>query len=111
MALGFLDLPAETRNQIYHLALVREAGAKIELWPDLYSEDEYRRGPYTLPIPRGTASEKQALLAKYYPGLLFVRKELAVGLLATCRQSTTRLRDFSGEIIISAFPATWVGIC
>ena len=86
MALGFLDLPAEIRNQIYHLALVREASEKIELWPDLYSEDEYGRGLYTLPIPRRTVSEEQAVLAWYYPGLLYVRKELAVGILATCRQ-------------------------
>lgn len=85
MALGFLDLPAEIRNQIYHLALVREAGQKIALWPE-YSHDEDRRGLYTLPIPRHTAFEKQAVLAKYYPDLLYVRKELAVGLLATCRQ-------------------------
>ena len=55
------------------------------MWPGLLEYDYYQ-GLYTLPISPRTPSEIRPVLAKYHPGLLYVRKKLAVGAFTTCRQ-------------------------
>jgi hypothetical protein len=63
----FLKLPAEIREQIYYAALVRPA--PIDLWPLKYTKD-----PSTTRVIR------------VQEDLLFVRKEMATGLVTTCKQ-------------------------
>ncbi|KIM97066.1 hypothetical protein OIDMADRAFT_147668 [Oidiodendron maius Zn] len=63
----FLNLPAEIREQIYYAALVRPT--PIDLWPMEYAQD-----PITNQILR------------LQEDLAFVRKEMATGLLTTCKQ-------------------------
>jgi len=84
----FLNLPTELREQIYYYVLVRPI--PIDLWPL-----KYKYGPPSTPVIR------------LQEDLLFVRKEMATGLLTTCRQLYNEAGDifwsrntfrFSGDI-------------
>jgi hypothetical protein len=74
----FLELPFEIREQIYYYVLVRPI--PIDLWPL-----KYKQGPPNGPIFR------------LQEDLLYVRKEMATGLLTTCKQ----LYDEAGNIFWS----------
>jgi hypothetical protein len=84
----FLALPGEVREYVYYAALVRPT--PIDLWPNKYQEDEDAGCIYRL-----------------QKDLEFVRKEMATGLIATCKQiyneagnifwSTNTFR-FSGDV-------------
>lgn len=63
----FLNLPTEIREQIYHEVLVRSI--PIDLWPL-----NYKQGPPDCPALR------------LQEDILFVRREMATGLLTTCKQ-------------------------
>ncbi|KAE9376320.1 hypothetical protein N431DRAFT_294106, partial [Stipitochalara longipes BDJ] len=63
----FLDLPGEIREQIYYAALVR--CTPIDLWPIKFTKDE-----------------ATGCIFRFQEDLEFVRKEMATGLIATCRQ-------------------------
>jgi len=63
----FLNLPGEIREQIYYIALVRLT--PIDLWPIIFEEDE-----------------DTGRIFRIQKDLEFVRKEMATGLTATCKQ-------------------------
>lgn len=63
----FLNLPAEIREQIYYISLVRDSS--IDLWP----------GKYTEKSPTGEVYRLQE-------DLEFIRKEMGTGLFTTCKQ-------------------------
>jgi hypothetical protein len=63
----FLNLPAEIREQIYYAALCRSTA--IDLWPMKYSQDS-----------------STGVILRLQEDLAFVRKEMATGLLTTCKQ-------------------------
>ena len=63
----FFNFPAEIREQIYYAALCRST--PIDLWPMKYSQDS-----------------STGLILRLQEDLDFVRKEMATGLLTTCKQ-------------------------
>ncbi|MCJ1457895.1 hypothetical protein MMC28_008264 [Mycoblastus sanguinarius] len=68
-----LKLPAEIRTKIYRFALIRDG--PIDLWPHKWTKAD---GESTLPVG--------ALKVRHQASLEYVRKEMATGLLGTCRQ-------------------------
>lgn len=79
---SFLNLPNEIRNRIYHFALVREK--PIDLWPQTH------RGTtchvLLLPSPLNV-TERKYRRVRYQEDLLYVREEMAVGILRACYQT------------------------
>ena len=68
-----LSLPAEIRSKIFKFALVRDES--IDLWPHKWTK------------PDEDAKEGENLLkTRHQTDLEYVRKEMATGLLGTCRQ-------------------------
>lgn len=81
----FLDLPGEIRTMIYYAALWRPTS--IDLWPADYIEEPEKDTALTVRIAKVKA--KAAPSTDRYRNqkdLLYVRKEMATGLLATCSQ-------------------------
>lgn len=78
---SFLNLPSEIRNLVYHFALVREK--PIDLWP------QNNRGMTChalLPPSPLDVGEIEYRRVRYQEDLLYVREEMAVGILRTCSQ-------------------------
>lgn len=73
-----MNLPNKIRNRIYHFALVRKK--PIDLWLQTH------RGMtcHTLPLPSPLDEMKYRRVG--YQDLLYVREEMAVGLLRACYQ-------------------------
>ena len=69
----FLQLPPELRTKIYRYALIRDE--PIDLWPHKWTK------PDDSPKPAVTL-----LKVRHQESLEYVRKEMATGLLGTCRQ-------------------------
>ncbi|KAL9100283.1 MAG: hypothetical protein Q9163_004328 [Psora crenata] len=70
-----LALPPELRNKIYRYALVRDE--PIDLWPHRWTKSDAADQP---------SSTALALKVRHQESLQYVRKEMATGLLGTCRQ-------------------------
>ena len=89
----FLNLPGEIRMQIYRVALIRST--PIDLWPRAYienPEDNPLLAPRIAKARDKFHGEHRDNGDAHIPtfrrqdDLQFVRKEMAVGLLATCKQ-------------------------
>lgn len=78
---SFLNLPTEIRNRIYHFALVREK--PIDLWPQTHRGITCHALPLPSPLNVGEMKYRRV---RYQEDLLYVREEMAVGLLRTCYQ-------------------------
>ncbi|CAD6572489.1 MAG: hypothetical protein ASARMPREDX12_005246 [Alectoria sarmentosa] len=68
-----LRLPGEIRTKIYRYALVRDE--PLDLWPHKWTKSDEEEKPSI-----------GGLKIRYQEGLEYVRKEMATGLLGTCRQ-------------------------
>jgi hypothetical protein len=74
---AFLDLPREIRDHIYHYCLTKPGG--IDLWPDKYLTDtEIKETP--------ALAKRSGGVFRHQHDLEYVRRQLAVGILATCMQ-------------------------
>ena len=69
----FLALPSEIRIKIYRYALTRDE--PLDLWPHKWTEPREEDKPSV-----------GGLKTRYQESLEYVRKEMATGLLGTCRQ-------------------------
>lgn len=69
----FLALPSEIRIKIYRYALTRDE--PLDLWPHKWTEPREEEKPSV-----------GGLKTRHQQGLEYVRKEMATGLLGTCRQ-------------------------
>ena len=103
-ALSFLDLPPEIRNQIYDLALIKDApinlcppstisrknsimAEKVSVLPEY---EVFRTPKLTRELQRRERSlEPFGSSFRLQKDLLYVRQQLAPGLLQTCRQINT----------------------
>ena len=68
-----LRLPGEIRTKIYRYALVRDE--PIDLWPHKWTKPNEEEKPLV-----------GGLKVRHQESLVYVRKEMATGLLGTCRQ-------------------------
>lgn len=99
--MSFLELPAEIRNQIYDLALIKDAPMNLcplfttsvnnsimrEVVSVLSEYEDFRTSKVTRDIERREQSFKPSGSSfRLQKDLLYVRKQLAPGLLQTCRQ-------------------------
>ncbi len=80
----FLKLPAEIRNHIYELALVKDA--PIDLFPEVPDLNKPVKSSSLMLNQHTKVVEEVSRNTRAQGDLEFVRKELAVGLLRTCRQ-------------------------
>lgn len=69
----FLGLPGEIRIKIYRYALIREK--PLDLWPHMWTKPSEEEKPSV-----------GGLKIRHQESLEYVRKEMATGLLGTCRQ-------------------------
>lgn len=83
---GFLKLPGEIRTLIYRATLVKNT--PIDLWPHKFIR-ENRAHPELLERLQKTTKDDRliaAILVRDQHDLNYVRKEMAIGLLSTCKQ-------------------------
>jgi hypothetical protein len=94
---NFLEIPGEIRMMIYEAALVK--ATPIDLWPHTYVENPENNPSFAKRIAKAREERPPARINPWEPpvppytpkfrqqdDLLHVRKEMATGLLATCRQ-------------------------
>jgi transcription elongation factor Elf1 len=78
-----LDLPGEIRALIYHAALVRIE--PIDLWPCKYIENPGSVPSLAPRLAKARNSGSEPIFRRQ-DDLQYVRKEMAIGLVATCKQ-------------------------
>jgi hypothetical protein len=80
----FLDLPGEIRTLIYRAALVRDK--PIDLWPAKYIEFPAEDPSLGKRIDKARENGGSTPVFRKQEDLQHVRKEMAIGLVATCQQ-------------------------
>src|ERR1700761_3072809 len=80
-----LDLPREIRDLIYHFALTKPT--PIDLWPQKFLVgDEQRNIPRLWQRLEKKGPPNPSYWVRHQQDLEYVRKEMAVNILATCMQ-------------------------
>lgn len=80
----FLKLPAEIRIAIYQYALIRDK--PIDLWPHAYHTNSKPEEVESEGQELSREEDPYAYKVRHQEDLDYVRKEIATGLLGTCRQ-------------------------
>jgi hypothetical protein len=81
---AFLKLPGEIRTLIYRAALVKDT--PIDLWPHKFIENNFAHSELVDRLAKAKVDSIEWTRVRDQHDLNYVRKEMATGILATCKQ-------------------------